>query len=425
MKFEKWTVGLAAVGLVSLASVAKAEEKANVLQTALSSTTISGYVDTSAQWNFGTGNANNPPYRFGGPSKADGFNLNVVQLRIEKPLDEAEWAAGYRFDMWAGPDANVLASQSNLSDGAADFAIRQAYVALRMPVRNGIDWKIGVFDSIIGYESVESPSNPNFTRSYGHTIEPTTHTGVLASYRFNEMFRASAGVANTMGPAINGKAQEGSLGFPSGVFGQFNDAALGDPGENPYAESYKTYMGAVEVTAPESMGFLSGSTFYAGVVNGYDSSVLGSGAGAPHQNYYLGGTFATPVSGLRLGASWDMLRLKTDYHFNTGGGADVEGDAWSLAGYASYQATEKLSLHGRLEYLDAHIAQPDFPGEQGIKALGTTLTVQYDLWQNVLSRLELRWDHSLGGEDLYGGKTAGDTELKNAWMLAGNIVYKF
>jgi len=27
MKFDKWTVGLAAVGLVSLASVARAEEK--------------------------------------------------------------------------------------------------------------------------------------------------------------------------------------------------------------------------------------------------------------------------------------------------------------------------------------------------------------------------------------------------------------
>src|SRR5512139_208516 len=135
MKFNKWTVGLAAVGVVSLASAAKAEEKANLVQTALSSTTLSGYVDTSAQWNPGTGNASSPPYRFGGPSKADGFNLNVVQLRIEKPLDEAEWAAGYRVDLWAGPDANSLGTQSlfgnGTSAGTSDFAIRQAYVALR------------------------------------------------------------------------------------------------------------------------------------------------------------------------------------------------------------------------------------------------------------------------------------------------------
>src|SRR5512146_206950 len=194
MKFNKWTIALTALGVVSLASAAKAEEKASTVMTALSSTTLSGYVDTSAQWNFGTGNNFLPPYRFNSPSKADGFNLDVVQVRLEKPLDEAEWAAGYRVDLWAGPDANTLGTQSTLSTGASDFAIRQAYVALRMPVGNGIDWKMGVFDSIIGYESIESPSDPNYTRSYGHTIEPQTHTGLLANYRFNDMFSASVGV---------------------------------------------------------------------------------------------------------------------------------------------------------------------------------------------------------------------------------------
>src|SRR5438093_2449638 len=148
MKINKWTVALAAAGLVSLPVAGLTEEKPNQVQTALQGTSISGYVDTSMQWNFGTGNANNPVYKFGGASKADGFNLNVVQLRIEKPLDETEWAAGYRVDLWFGPDANVLNTQSINSGGGADFAIRQAYVALRMPFGNGIDWKVGVFDSI-------------------------------------------------------------------------------------------------------------------------------------------------------------------------------------------------------------------------------------------------------------------------------------
>ena len=58
------------------------------------------------------------------------------------------------------------------------------------PSATASTWKIGVFDSIIGYESVECPNNPNYTRSYGHTIEPQTHTGVLASYRFCDMFSA-------------------------------------------------------------------------------------------------------------------------------------------------------------------------------------------------------------------------------------------
>src|SRR5215813_526810 len=242
MKFDNWTVALSALGVVSLASAARAEEQPSSVMTALASTTLSGYVDTSAHWNLGTGNNYVPPYKFNSPSKSDGFNLDVVQVRIEKPLDESEWAAGYRVDLWAGPDANVLNTQSTLSTGASDFAIRQAYLALRVPVFNGLDFKLGVFDSIIGYESVESPNNPNYTRSYGHTIEPQTHTGLLASYRFNDMISGSVGIANTIGPAINSRAF-----FPVEVV-------------NPYPESYKTYMGSVAITAPDCLGVLAGST---------------------------------------------------------------------------------------------------------------------------------------------------------------------
>lgn len=409
MKLNKWTVALAAVGLVSLTS-AKAEERANTVETALASTILSGYVDTSAQWNFGTGNANMPPYRFGGAGKADGFNLNVVQLRLEKPLDETEWAAGYRADFWFGPDAKTLGTSSYLSELnlASDFAIRQAYVSLRMPVLNGIDWKVGVFDSIVGYESVESPNNPNYTRSYGHSIEPTTHTGVLASYRFSELVSASVGVANTVGPAINSRAHSTPINV--GVPGVGSVDVGGDR-----AESYKTYMGSVALTAPESLGFLAGSTLYGAVVNGFSNDYFDSQA-----NFYLGATIATPITNLRLGAAADYLDQ------NVGG-----GDTWALAGYASYQATEKMSFHARGEYLKDRGEQKYFIGYPD-KVLALTGTVQYDLWRNLISRLELRWDHALDGSESYGGEGDGglfgggaNPELKNAWMLAANLIYRF
>jgi hypothetical protein len=402
MRFNKWTVALAAVGLVSLPSLANAEEAANMVETALSSTILSGYVDTSAQWNFGTGTANLPPYRFGGAAKADGFNLNVMQLRLEKPLDEAQWAAGYRADFWFGPDAKVLGTSSYLSELnlASDFAIRQAYVSLRMPIGNGIEWRVGVFDSIIGYESVEGPLNPNYTRSYGHSIEPTTHTGVLASYRFTELLSASVGVANTVGPAINARAHSTPInvgGVPIEVGGD-------------RAESYKTYMGSVAVTAPESFGFLAGSTLYGAVVNGFNADFNDS-----QSSWYVGTTMATPITNLRLGAAFDYLDQ------NIGG-----GDTWAVAGYASFQATEKMSFHARGEYLRDRGAQKFFPANYPDKVLALTGTVQYDLWRNLISRVELRWDHALDGDEAYGGKFAGaDPELKNSWMLAANLIYRF
>lgn len=405
MKFNKWTVALAAVGVVSLASAARAEEKESSVMTALSSTTLSGYVDTSAQWNLGTGNANPAPYKFNSPSKADGFNLDVVQLRIEKPLDESEWAAGYRVDLWAGPDANTLGTQSTLSTGKGDFAIRQAYVALRTPVLNGIDWKVGVFDSIVGYESVESPNNPNYTRSYGHSIEPQTHTGVLASYRFCDMVSASAGVANTTGPVINSRA-----------FAPVQ-------GSNAYSESYKTYMASLAITAPDRMGVLAGSTLYGGVVNGYNNNIVGTGFSAPSLNAYAGATIATPVTGLRLGVAWDLLNVNTTPNSGTFAGTKTEADIWSLAGYASFQATEKLSFHGRFEYANGDIDKPSFAQTgNGIYAL--TATAQYDLWKNVVSRLEFRWDHAEHGM-LFGGDTAGEPTRENAFLVAANVIYKF
>jgi len=151
MTYNRWTLALVGAGIVSLPSVLMAEEKISAINTALSSTTLSGYVDTSAQWNLGTGNANLPPYAFGGSGKADGFNLNVVKLTLEKAIDPADvWAAGYKVDLLAGPDANALATQSSLS--SSDFGVKQAYVALHAPVGNGLDFKVGVWDTIIGYE---------------------------------------------------------------------------------------------------------------------------------------------------------------------------------------------------------------------------------------------------------------------------------
>src|SRR5215204_5780152 len=104
-KVNKWTLGLAALGLVSLPAAVQAEEKPNQLLTALSSTTISGYVDTSAHWNPGSGNANPAAISFNGASKQDGFNVNVVNIVLEKPLDESTWSAGYKVDLLYGPNA--------------------------------------------------------------------------------------------------------------------------------------------------------------------------------------------------------------------------------------------------------------------------------------------------------------------------------
>lgn len=379
-------------GLVSLPTVLYSEEQANSVLTSLSQTTLSGYVDTSAQWNIGTGNAHVPNYSFGGSGKADGFNLNVVKLSLEKPLSpEEDWSAGYKVDLLYGPDANALATQSTGFTG--DFAVKQAYVALHTPVGNGLDFKVGVWDTIIGYEVFDSINNPNFTRSYGYTIEPTTHTGILGTYQFCEFFSASAGIANTFGPRINERA------FPD------------------RAESYKSYMGILTMTAPQSWGFLAGSTLSGVVINGFNSASPSAGQGADQTSWYAGTTINTPVAGLKVGASYDYAGVSGQTV--TGG---ISSYANATAIYASYQVTEKLTFNARGEY--ASSGNPStFVARKVVAATGT---IQYDLWKNVISRLEFRWDHAADGSEPYGGETAADPGTKgNSYILMANFAYKF
>jgi hypothetical protein len=363
MKFNKWTLALAAVGAVSLTTVAQAEEKLLLgSQANLTSTTISGFVDTSVEWNDSDYVPGNIPGR--SDKKEDGFNLNVVDITLEKALDESEWASGYKAEFWFGEDVTQIGSWA--SDSESDVYIKQAYVALRTPVGNGIDWKVGVFDTIVGYEASNAGDNPNFTRSWGYAIEPTQHTGILGSYRVTDLISFTAGVANTETPEINDR----------------------DDNKND-----KTFLGSVAFTAPEDWGFLAGSTVYGG-------AVLGSSIDS--DNYYVGATLNTPVADLKVGFAYDH-RI-----------SDTLADAQVIGAYASFQATEKLTLHGRAEYGFGEEGNTAFWGEQGVLAF--TATAQYELWQNVLSRVEVRWDEA---RDI-GGETAGNTVGAYA-----NLIYKF
>ena len=387
MKFNKWTVALAATGVVSLASVMQADES-HPVNTALSSTTLSGYVDTSAVWNFGTGKTVANRFVNTDSSRQDGFNLNSVKLQLEKPIDEGTWTAGYKVETMFGPDANALPGL--LANGVA---IKQAYAALRAPVGNGIDFKIGQFDPIVGYEVTDSSANPNFSRSFGfNNLEPFGHTGILASYQVNEIIAVTAGVAN--GDSSLGGLQGGGLtaGSSRGAF----------------AESSKVYMGALSVKAPESAGWLSGSTLFVGVVNGdrtgnkNDPTLL-----------YTGVTLATPIEALSIGASADLL-------FNANAGAADKSYANAYALYAGYKITDKLKLNNRFEYATSGYGAFLPRGINAAdKVIGDTVTLDYALWANVVTRAEFRWDHAADGRGAF------DNGAKNDLSLLANVVYKF
>jgi hypothetical protein len=432
MKFNKWTLGLAAVGAVSLTSAARADDVTNSLMTAVASTTISGYVDTSINWTPGTGNNFVPAYAYNSQTKADGFNLNSVDITLQKAEDETEWASGYQVDVFLGPDSGSLGTGQTTSGATLPFgnAIKQAFVTLRTPVGNGIDWKLGVWDTIIGYEATEDPNNPNHTRSYGYTIEPTSATGLNGTYKINDEASVTLGIADTAQPAtINGRANI--------------------PGVNVVSESYKSYLGALSFSAPTNWGAESGSSLYVGYISGFDGNANGQG-GSASQNFYAGSTINTPMTELKMGLSYDYFQVKNSYLAPSyGSPAVLLPESWANAVdlYSTYQASDKLSFNSRAEYFWQSLQNgPVGAGGNGgsDKIFAFTETIEYDLWKNVLSRLELRWDHQAGQPE--GGLTPGNYNgvfggysqsgagapangtagtKHNNYQIIANIIYKF
>ncbi len=279
------------------------------------------------------------------------------------------------------------------------MAIKQAYVALRTPVGNGIDWKIGVFDTIIGYEASNAGDNPNYTRSWGYSIEPRQHTGILATYRFSDTIAASFGVANTWNAPINARHNN---------------------------DSTKTFMGSIALTAPESFGFLQGGSLYAGFVTGK----LSTPGSASRNSYYVGLTIPTPVEGLKAGLAFDYIEM------DERAGVDT-ADTAALAAYLSAAVTEKLTVHTRLDWIKLGgdgVGAPAAPGAgsdilfggagpfaTGDEFTSLTVTADYQLWQNVISRVEGRIDHDWDN----GGKHFRSGTDTTEYTLLANLIYKF
>lgn len=409
---NRWTLALAGAGLISFGSNTQAEEAPHQVLTALSQTTLSGYVSTSIDWKAGTSNANIPGRAFDAPaSKHDGFNVDVVSLTLAKPLTEDGWAAGYTAQLWVGPDAaGFNTSAPNIAGVGGDLAVKQAYVELRAPVGNGLNFKIGHFNYIGGYEMPDAGDNANFSRSYAWTLEPASHTGLLASYKVCDAMTVLAGVANSYNNGVNWRAVRAT---------------------GPTAESEKTYMGSFVLTAPESMGFLKGGTLAGTVVTGLNNP-SGSGGSVLANHHYtcyqIGGTTPTPLAGLSIGASYDYMDDPP-----LAGRAGVLGTSYANAvtGYLLYQATEKLKLNARGEYTSAtkgfwlDSTNPHNKNGSNDELLGITGTIDYSLWANVLSRLEARWDHSLNGNRPFGGSAAASGGEKNVVTVALNVIYKF
>ena len=367
-------------GALWLCPVVHAQEAAAGAEAVAASGTLTGYISTGYHFGLDRGGA---PFALS-PKHRAAWSLDVIGLSLRHPLDEWLFDAGYRIDLWLGPDAE------HLDTGPSDHTmeIRQAFIDLRLPLvdpiaageARSIDLRIGVFDSPLGYESLDRHLNPHYTHSWGFTIEPTVHTGLLAMYpgvdaleNDESDYLLSLGVANTVSPRINGAAQD---------------------------VDRKTLLAGLTWRLPDSLGPLGDSIFSAGYVNGHPLNGT-----ATVENLYLGLGLPLPSDRWRMGLVYDARMLK---------GAGNDDSVFGL--YLGRRLNERLwlNLRGEIFRDGDRLFSAESSAEQ-TDGHGLTATLDYQLWENVISRLEYRWDH-------YDSPVNG---RENAQALHLNLIYEF
>jgi hypothetical protein len=402
----------------------------NYVETAQKGITLSGYVDTSYTYQF----AGAGEYGSGGQNPSTGpanthaalrqfdtsnntFNINAVKIALEKALpDKNEWAAGFRIDTIYGEDARYLGDTglnfSNAKNAAgtnndSGLALEQALVKFRIPIGNGLDIYAGKFVTFLGYEVIESPANLNFSRGLLFTnLIPLTNTGVYADYKFNNIFEAKVGIVdgwnNSTSPSIGNGATAGT----------------GTNGVNGSSTFGKAITGQLVINAPGGNANI-------------DQSFIYSPQGEPGVVGTSGSQF---VGVYDIWGNWNPTFVKDGallLGFNGDVGQEDGGGFYGAALYAQYKFTKVFSLAGRAEYIhdDATAAGAKFGtgGVAGADGIFTpesqddysyTLTASFNMWDNLLTRIEYRID------DLSGSSTGNaGHQINNEISL--NAVYSF
>lgn len=282
------------------------------------------------------------------------FALDQVWWEIERPISE-EHRAGFRFDPAYGKTASLLGGPNNRG-GRDDsgFYIQQGYVQYLAPVGDGVTFKFGKFNTLIGAEVAQSPYNWNITRgSVYNLLEPIDHIGILASYAFGDTgFDAAIGGVNGFRPDDPDRNDAKSI---IGHLGWANDAVS---------------VGVNGIWGGEQTAFDGAES---GLVNG-----LVKVKATDQLAFYINGDYAW------IDASGDP-------------------DAWGVSVAGRYGITDRTGIALRGEYVaDSDnflgFGQLDptnnfFVGTTGIETWGITATIDHLLTDNLMIRGEVRYDN--------------------------------
>lgn len=372
----------------------------NFIEGAMSGVRLTGFVDTAYHWNFQSpvspaapaGTAVTRDQSLGVfDTVADSFTLHAVEVALEKPAPETG-GVGFRTDLFYGQDAKVIASVGTEVD---DFDLQQAYVEARLPLHalegnsflgDSLYLRAGKYVTLAGAEVIEARDNWNTTRSYmfGYAI-PFTHTGVRGAYDL----------------------WGGKVTLTTGVNNGWDIVEDNN--------SYKTWEGQIALKPSDRLLFTT--TLYVGPENPNQ---------AGHKRFLMDYVALWNVTDkLSLMANFDFGNERRVVAGQVTGTAEKSPENAQWHGYAlygRYQVNDKLAFATRGElFVDDDVFRV------GAGAISTgaarerhywdwTYTTEYKLYENLISRLEYRYNWS--DAPIFEGESSQST-------LSAQLIYNF
>jgi hypothetical protein len=298
------------------------------------------------------------------------LSIDAAKLEIGRPASEPG-KVGFQFDLLFGQNANIQAglappadmnSTPNGISSDQEIFLQQAFASYNA---NGIELKLGKFETLLGYELFDTDANTNITQGVLFTFAiPAFHTGLLTGGAFSEELTWNAGFVNGFNntrESGDAKAFMGRIGYAKG----------------PALIALSSFIGTLGETRMLSSGQVVGD-------NKRDTQI-----------YDLILEYK-PTDRFKTWANLDVGRTDSD------GGTNPK--FWGLALGTKLQLSPKLYLAVRGEYMKDNEGSRFGPLGTAIGAITTpdsldnidvytgTVTLGYQLGPGLLARLEYRHD---------------------------------
>lgn len=319
------------LALILTTSVTFAQEN-----TPVSATTFAGSADMYYKYDFSNQQANGGLTSF--TSSHNSFELGMASIEASHKMGKASVFVDLGF--------GSRASEFTYNDDTNTFMIKQLYFTYEFS--NKFKVTAGSFGTHIGYELLDAVDNKNYSMSYTFTNGPFFNTGVKAQYTSGK-FSIMAGVANP-------------TDFKSAL----------DSGSTQ--KTFIGQLGYVGVSGSAYFNITSGSTNPVSDKNMTQFDFVGSKK--------LSDTFS-------LGFNGTYARVTDDFDSN------LNGEWFSVIGYANYAIKDTLSLAYRIEYFDDEDALSTSSSIRGGvgSIIGNTLSLNYKVG-NLTIIPEIRYDSS-------------------------------